>query len=188
MELIEAIKGRRSIRKFTDQELSRELVQELLDTAVWAPSASNVQPWGFVVIEDKAYLKEVSDQAKKEVLIRMNDVPQMEQYRSNLENPDFNIFYNAPALIVIYGKADHFHTDHDCAMVAQTLLLSAWEKGLGGCWIGFAQGICGSAEFMEKHKVPAGYKMVAPLIIGYPAYKPSQPVPRKEYPLFDWKE
>ena len=52
MELMDAIKSRRSIRRYKNQPVSEHVIKELLDAAVWAPSASNVQPWGFVVIQD----------------------------------------------------------------------------------------------------------------------------------------
>lgn len=186
MELLEVIKSRRSIRKFKEEPISREVITELIDTAVWAPSASNGQPWGFVVIEDREYLQELSSQAIKDLLARMEHQPQLEHYRAMLSKPGFNIFYNAPALIIIYGKKESVWTKNDCSMVAQNLMLTAWEKGLGTCWIGFAHYICDTPEFKEKHKIDPSYELMAPLILGHPASFPTGVVPRKEYPIFDW--
>lgn len=186
MELIEAIKARRSTRRFKDQAVSKETIQELLDIAIWAPTASNVQPWGFVVIEDQEKMLEISNKSKAFNLELMKEHSRMEQYRKSMENPNFNIFYNAPALILIYGKKDHPYTVHDCSMAAQNLMLAAWEKGLGTCWIGFAQGVCDSAEFKKQYEIPEDYALVAPIIVGYREQESPKPIPRREYPIFNW--
>lgn len=186
MELIEAIKGRRSTRRFKDQDVTPEIIQELLDLATWAPSASNVQPWGFVVIQDQKSLNELSDQSKAFNLELMKEHPRMEQYRVSMENPKFDIFYSAPALILIYGLKEHPYTPNDCSMVAQNFMLAAWEKGLGTCWIGFAHGVCSSSEFKKTHNVPEEYKLVAPIIIGYRELEAPKPIPRKKFPVFNW--
>jgi nitroreductase len=186
MELLKAIKERRSTRRFKDQEVTQETIQELLNLAIWAPTASNVQPWGFVVIQDRAKMKEFSAQAKTILLEHMKDQPSLALYRASLENPNFHIFYNAPVLILIYGKRDHAYTPHDCSMAAQNLMLAAWEKGLGTCWIGFAQGLCDSSQFKESYNIPSDFSLVAPIILGYREQESSKPIPRREYPIFNW--
>lgn len=131
MDLLDAIHQRRSIRKFTKQTVDKGLIQELIDASVWAPSASNGQPWGFVIIQDQAYLRELSDKAKAGILEKLDVLPALEQYRGSMENKAFNIFYNAPALVILYGKKDNSHTDHDCSLAAQNFMLAARDKELG---------------------------------------------------------
>ncbi len=186
LELLEAIQQRRSIRKFTEQTVDKGLVQELIDVSVWAPSASNEQPWGFVIVQDQVYLNELSTAAKSGILEKINVLPALEQYRSTMENQAFNIFYNAPALVIFYGKKDDPHTDHDCSMAAQNFMLAAREKELGTCWIGFAEAVCASDEFKTKHHIPEDYKLVAPIILGYPDHFPQNSISRKDYPVFSW--
>lgn len=186
LELLEAIKGRRSTRRFKEQEVSSETIQDLLNLAVWAPTASNVQPWGFLVIQNREIMKEISDQAKAILLDHMKDRPSLEQYRASMANPKFHIFYNAPALVLIYGKNDHPYTPNDCSMAAQNLMLAAWELGLGTCWIGFAQALCDSGEFKERFHIPGDFSLIAPIIIGYREQESPKPIPRREYPIFEW--
>ncbi len=188
MELVEAIKSRRSIRRFEDKPVPGEILRELIDTAVWAPSASNEQPWGFVVVEDREYMRALSEMAKSDLLSVMNQTPELGRYRTLMENPDFNIFHNAPVLVVIYGRRDRGLSRYDCSIVAQNLMLLAWEEGLGTCWIGFAQKVCDSSEFREMHNVPEDYETVAPIVLGYPRFTSQKPVPRKEFPIFFWSE
>lgn len=186
MELIEAIKTRRSVRNFKEQSISREVLQELIETAIWCPSASNRQPWGFVVLTDRATMQQLSDQAKAKWLEQMDQLPQMQQYRAVMENPGFNIFHRAPALVIIYGKKDNIWSKNDCSMLAQNLMLLAWEKGIGTCWIGFAHQVCDSPEFRAQHNIGEEYELMAPIILGYPDPMPKSVVPRKEYPVFSW--
>lgn len=186
MELIESIKTRRSIRKYKEEPLDKEVIQELIQTAIWCPSASNIQPWGFVVIQDQEYMKQLSDQSKAIWLANIDNIPRMQQYRGMMENQDYNIFYNAPALVIIYGKKGNVWSKNDCSMLAQNLMLAAWEKGIGSCWIGFAHNVCDTPEFREKYKIADDYELMAPIILGYPETMPTGVVPRKEYPIFSW--
>ena len=61
--IIDVIKSRRSIRKYLDKPISREIVDKLIEAAKWAPSGMNEQPWGFIVAQDKALIKELSDRS-----------------------------------------------------------------------------------------------------------------------------
>ncbi|MEE9340124.1 MAG: nitroreductase family protein, partial [Thermoplasmata archaeon] len=81
MELAEAMRNRRSIRRFEEKEVPRELVEGILETARWAPSGNNVQPWRFIVVTDRqkiARLSEASNQrwiaASPMVIICLSDL------------------------------------------------------------------------------------------------------------------
>ena len=180
------IKSRRTCRNYADRELSREQLTELINDAVWVASGSNNQPWRFVVITDKAKLKAYSDQAKQCWLDNLASTPYMQQYESFLNNPDYNIFYNAPALVIIYGDSKaHWHV-YDCSMVAHNIHLLAQEDGLGCCWIGFAHNILDNPAVKKELGVPENYELVAPLILGYPHKEPRQglnPNKRKEFEI-----
>ena len=99
-----------------------------------------------------------------------------------LRKPEFNIFYNAPALVIIYGDTSSHWRDYDCTMVAYNLMLLAEEDGLGSCWIGFAHRIFDMEEIKRELKVPEEYSLVAPIIVGHPAHTKQSPgIPRKPY-------
>lgn len=162
---------RTSCRNFSDTPLTRERLTALINDAVWVPSGSNNQPWRFVVITDRARLKAYSDAAKKMWRENLPDCPHMRQYETSIRDPEYNIFYNAPALVIVYGDgASHWHV-YDCSMVAHTIHLLAEEDGLGCCWIGFAHNVFADPEVKQELGVPAAYQLVAPLIIGHPARK-----------------
>jgi nitroreductase len=65
MELDNCIKSRRSVRAFADKPVPKEKIEAILEVAVWAPSATNEQPWRFIIIEDKSVIKLVSNETKK---------------------------------------------------------------------------------------------------------------------------
>ncbi len=174
MELAEAIRGRRSVRKYKSDPIPEKTVRELLELAAWAPSGMNTQPWLFEVVEGKEYLKNLSDRCRDFILERMEDIPALRNYRTMLSNPDYNIFYGAPVLVLIYANTNAFTYVNDCSMAAQNLMLSAWDRGIGSCWIGFARGFCDTPEFKDELKVPPGYELVAPVILGYPADPPAK--------------
>jgi len=139
MDIDEAISGRRSARGYTAQAVDDETIRRLIDAAVHAPSASNGQPWTFTVVRDQGLLDRISDDAKSHMLATLPAGPQSDRYRTQLSDANFQIFYHAPALILISGTAQGPWVVADCALAAENLMLAAYGVGLGTCWIGFAQ-------------------------------------------------
>src|SRR3990172_2128757 len=116
MDVMEAIYTRRSTRKFLPTPVERATLEELMRAATQAPSAMNSQPWAFGVIEGAEVLRAYSDRTK--ALILASGMPWIERYRGMFEDPDYSIFYGAPALVLICGKPSGVHAEGDCAMAA----------------------------------------------------------------------
>ena len=186
MDFWEVLTNRRSIRNFTDQPIEKELVEKLLWAATQAPSAMNSQPWAFAVIQDKALLKQYSDQAKTYLLSVLDDYPPLIRYQAALSNPDFNIFYGASTLLIILARSTGPHPNEDCCLAAQSTLLAAHALGLGTCWIGFATPLLNQPKVKEELDIPADYSVVAPLIVGYPQGN-LPPSPRNQPEVLFWK-
>lgn len=168
MDIFEAIKGRRSVRSYQDRPVPGDVVQELLECAIFAPNGSNNQPWQFGLVEDKELLKTWSGQAKAHLRALLPQLPGMQRYKALMENESFNIFYDAPLLVLIYGDSNVATHVNDCSMAALNLMLGAFGKGLGSCWIGFFTGLGNTPEFMASLGVPENYRLVAPIVLGYP--------------------
>jgi nitroreductase len=173
MDLKQAIYTRRSIRKYKNEPVSKEMIAKLLEAATLAPSASNSQPWSFVVIQDSELLKTCSDRAKSFCLKRMQAQPDPHNYRALLSNPDFNIFYDAGTLVIIYGNKQTTAYG-DCCLAAQNLMLAAHAAGLGTCWIGFSSALFDDPDFKAELGIPRDLTAVAPIIVGYPEFTPSE--------------
>ena len=118
MELKEALLKRRSIRKFTDEIVSDEMIEELLHAGMSGPSACNRQPWEFFVVTNE------------ELLVKMRRTSRF----TNME---------AKLAIVVCGNLDKALPDsmkdywiHDCSAATQNILLRATDLGLGAVWCG----------------------------------------------------
>jgi nitroreductase len=189
--IMDVIHQRRSVRAYAEKQPGESLVRELLDAAVHAPTAMHLEPWAFAVIQDKAVLKRYSERAKS--ILRApggavgwgsagrapHDHPAM------LDDPAFNIFYDAGTLIVICRRQGGPFADADCWLAAENLMLAAAAKGLGSCCIGFAVSVLNTAEVKRELHIPAEGAAVAPIILGY-ARGSVPEVPRKAPEILAW--
>ncbi len=177
MDLLEAIRKRRSVREYTGEPVDDAVLRELIEAAVQAPSAINQQPWTFVVIKDSDRLAQISRKAKSHLLKASISEP-AHPFREMLNDPDFDIFYHAPALVVIAAADPTDWAVEDCALAAENLMLAAYAMDLGTCWIGFAQNWLATPEGKAELGIPATYAPIAPIVVGHPR-RPPPPVPRK---------
>ena len=184
MDLNEAITGRRSVRDYTAQAVDAPTIGRLIDAAVHAPNAVNQQPWTFTVVRDQSVLDRISRDAKSHMLATMVGNPHADHFRSHLSDPNFQIFYHAPVLVLISASAEGPWIVEDCALAAENLMLAAYAAGLGTCWIGFAQSFLNTSEGKTMLGLPAAWVPVAPIIVGHPKAAPP-PVPR-EAPKIRW--
>lgn len=117
VDAIEAILTRRSIRRYTPQQVSEETVRQLLQAAMSAPSAGNQQPWQFVVITERRLLDEI---------------PRFHPFAAMLKE--------ASVAIMVCGdlrlEKNKGYWVQDCSAATQNLLLAAHAKGLGAVWLG----------------------------------------------------
>lgn len=114
MEFKDVLAARHSVRKFTDKEIERPILDEIIDDALLAPSSKNTKSSGFMIVEDRSTLEEMS---------------KMRDYGAGL-------LKGAAAAIVVLG--DTSKTDlwvENASISATYLLLSAVDKGLGACWV-----------------------------------------------------
>ena len=114
-KLLEFIKTRRSIRSYERTEIPEEVLEMILEAGRWTPSASNRQPWEFIVIKDKDILKDIATNA---------------MYG--------NFVKRAPIAVAIVGKKEISPNWYviDTSLVSMNMMLMAWSLGIGTCWIG----------------------------------------------------
>jgi nitroreductase len=111
MDALEALKTRRSVRKYADKPIPKNILEEIVDCARLAATAINIQPWEFVVVTDKAKLKEIA------------------------EATDHGRFIaDAGACVVILSKETKYYLE-DCSAATQNVLVAARALGLGSCWV-----------------------------------------------------
>lgn len=183
MDIKEAIYSRRAVREFTAEPVDKAVLRQLIDAAIQAPSAVNQQPWLFSVVQDKSLLAHISTEAKA-YMRKTSVAAASHHFQSLLSDPSFDIFYHAPALIVISAEAEGPWVTEDCALAAENLMLTACAADLGTCWIGFAQSWLGTPDGKATLKLAATNVPVAPIIIGHPKTRAAQ-VPRNP-PKINW--
>ncbi len=181
MTFDEIIRNRRSVRKFTDTPMSMEIVNELIKQSTFAPNAGNEQPWKFIIVNNKLMIQKISNENKKNILARIGANPgdYAKKYQGMLKNESFNVFYNAPCLVMILGLSDLKNLFVDCALAAAYFMMAAVTRGLGTCWVNFGTEIHDQA-MKDELGIPDDYKIVAPIILGFPETIPA--IPKRKDP------
>jgi len=173
MELDACIKGRRSIRSYQQKPVPREMIDQILEAGVWAPTAMANEPWRFIIIENKDLIKYVSDETKK-FIANMN-YPAAQRIATAKED---TICYNAPVLILICTEKDDQHPRNeqisllDCVLATENMFLKAHELGLGTCYMGFVSALADNRTVMRKLGAPDNCRMMVPFVLGYPTEIP----------------
>jgi nitroreductase len=170
MSIFEAVLARRSVRRYKAREVGKDIIRVLLEAAVHAPTAIHQEPWGFVVIQDKKLLQDLSDRAKPLFMdeIHQHNVQNIGHMLDIFNKPDFNIFYNAGTLILICGRADAPYYIADSWLAAENLMLAACAMDLGTCVIGSAVPALNTLEIKNQLGIPDHFSVVAPITLGYP--------------------
>ena len=165
MEVFEAIKNRRSIRRFRKQEIEKEKIEKILEAATYAPSSGNLQNWEFILVKDENSKKEIAK-------ISLN--------QKFIEEADFLIIVcSNQEKISWYGeRGKKLYAIQNCAAAIQNMLLAAHSLGIGSCWVGAFDDLA-LIKFLNlpNHILPQ-----AILAFGYPAEKPKMPE------RIDWKK
>ncbi|MDQ5987460.1 MAG: Bifunctional F420 biosynthesis protein FbiB [Syntrophus sp. SKADARSKE-3] len=165
--------NRRAIREFQNRQVPLSVIDEIIQDTCLAPTASNGQPCKFVVIQNRKFMKRLSDESKKNFLSALAENPEspLKQYEATLRDETFNVFYNAPSLIYVTGPQKSPFLDVDCSLTVAYLMFSATTRGLGTCWIGLGAKIRDRQILLEMG-ITDDYRIVAPVIIGYPVSIP----------------
>ena len=165
MDLLKAVKERRSIRDFQKRKIPDETVDKLIEALIWAPSAGNLQARKFYFIKDEKTKKKIAAAALNQ-----------------------NFIAEAPLVIVgctdsrvsyKYGERGvHLYSIQDVALSIMGMMLVAHEKGLGSCWVGAFR----EDEVFKILNMPKNLRPVAIVPVGYPSKIPPPPprVSKKE--------
>lgn len=156
--VLEAIQKRKSIRSYLDKEIPQDVLLEVLEAARKAPSASNRQPWKFIIVQDK----ELKQQIMQASMLRNNLQPFIAEASVIIAGCATNISHIMPNGVYSYPV--------DLAIALDHISLQAADLGLGTCWIG--------AFDQEKVKkilhIPDNVKVVCLMTLGYPAKQVSE--------------
>jgi nitroreductase len=164
MALSDAVAKRRSIRTYKKQALTEGIVEKLLEAARQAPSAGNVQPWEFVVINAQKNKMDISVAAYGQKSLQEASVV-------------FVVCVDEKRALESYGvRGKTLYCIQDTAAAIQNIMLSACSLGLGTCWIGAFK----EDEVKKVINAPSHVRPVALIPVGYqnesPAARPRRPI------------
>lgn len=155
MNTLETINKRRSIRKFTDKEITDGQITALLKAAMLAPTGRNIQEWEFLVIKNKETLKKITT-----------------------VHPYAGMLAEADAAIIVCGNMEKEGAENfwvgDCGAATQNILLAATDMGLGSVWLGVQNSAERTEDIEKLFALPAHIKPFNIIALGYPAEEKAQ--------------
>ncbi|RKY31585.1 MAG: nitroreductase family protein [Candidatus Omnitrophota bacterium] len=154
MQTLQALKSRRSVRTYDKKPVEQHLIEELIDCARFAPTARNEQPWQFVVVTKRDTIQELAQLADHGRFIK-----------------------DSPCVIAVFCADTKYYLE-DGSAATQNILLAAEDLGLVACWVaGDKKPYC--EEVKKLLGVPANYKLVSLIPVGYPVTKTQVAVKKK---------
>ncbi len=150
--MIEAIKKRRSVRKYLNQDISEDQLKEILTAAMYAPSANAIYPWDLIVVRRSE---------TKELLSKTT--------------PWSAHAKDAAVVIVVVGNEEESPDwVEDCAIVAEHIWLAAAEQNLSSCWIQIRGNDNAEKDVKELLNIPQKYRVLCLMPIGAPTQEPEE--------------
>jgi nitroreductase len=161
MSLVDVILSRRSIRKYDDKDIPKDVLDKILEAGRQSPSAANRQPYQFVVVTESEIKKELSGLVS-------------------------GFLKNAPVVLVGCANTKALLTGKwaviDTTIALENMVLAAWSLGVGSCWIGAFN----EQKVKNALQIPEKWKVVALISLGYPAENPESRKKKEKSKLFSF--
>ncbi len=159
MSFLEVISSRRSVRRYEDKEIPKDVLDQIVEAGRQSHSAANKQPYRFVIVTDFEIKQKMSG-----------------MFSRFLKNAPLIIAGCANPKALLTGKWAKI----DTTIALENMVLAAWSLGIGSCWIGSFK----EQKIKELLKIPRDWKVVALVTFGYPAEKPKPRKKKKKNDLF----
>ena len=186
------LRSKRSIRQYKEKPIPRDMLEELINTARYAPTASNRQQVHWTVIEDPAMIQRLAAMVidfTKLMLPTLTDKLMVQRIKRIVvawERGEDRILRKAPNLILVHAPSDLPFAETDCATALAYLELYAYALGLGTCWAGyFTTAAKFHAPLMEVLAFPSGHQCYGAVMIGYPKYRYKR-IPQRNEATVSW--
>lgn len=161
-EVLKAIAGRRSIRQYRGEQIRDAELKAILEAGLQAPSGHDSQPWHFTVIQKRELIDEIS--AGSKMAMRKSGIDWIAKLG---EVEKYNIFYNAPTVVIVAARKDALSPVADVSAALQNMAIAAESLGIGSCWMGFVPFHFLDAENYGKIGIPEGYAVHYGMTLGY---------------------
>jgi len=210
MELMEAIRKRRSIRKFKEDKIPKEDIYEIIEAATLAPSAHNRQMWHFIAVSNEAILKKMGEAVVNEIE-EVSSWPELDEgMRIKVRGMKAysTFFVKAPLVFVVLVKPYHSMVDElsklkggskgeiefwhprleiqSVAAAVENMLLAAADKGYGACWMGGP--LIAASALKEILKIEDPWQLMALVPLGIPDQEARPKVTKKIEEVLEFRE
>jgi nitroreductase len=175
---LETILNRRSVRKFTKEQIKDEELQTILEAGKYAPSAMNQQSWHITAVQNKEVLQKINDAFKTAYANSGN-----KNFEDRAKTDHFSAFYDAPTYVMVFGDDKAIAPKHDGSLAMENMFLAAESLGIGSCWIHAVNFLFNSESGKTLKKelgIPESYSPVGSGAFGYKAAASPAAAPRKE--------
>lgn len=185
MDTREVLLTRRSIRRYKSDPIPESDLREILEAGLYAPSAINLQHWYFVAVQDPAAMEDVR-QIMSGVVEKFTPLLKQRFSRNpeqiGITNKFLSTLGGAPVCVLAFMLKPNY-PDRDGAMQSvsaaiENMLLAAWDKGIGSCWLSAPQRMGFGPVFQERF-APGKGEFVAAITLGYPDQEGKLP-PRRD--------
>ncbi|MCD6205890.1 MAG: nitroreductase family protein [Candidatus Marinimicrobia bacterium] len=156
MSFYELIKSRRSIRQFQPKPVPEDILKKCADAARLAPSAANLQPLEYILVNDPAQCERIFPLLRWAAYIQPKGNPKPGQHPT------------AYLIILINESLGNDWKFHDVGAAVENFILAAWSQGIGSCWLASVD----RDKLRVLYKIPEDYKIDSVLALGYPAEEP----------------
>lgn len=183
-ETIENLLSRRSIRKYTEESLSQEDLDLILECGLYAPSGRNHQLVRFIVVEKRSVLDDLVVIVRNE--FRDMAIVEGQYWNSTIErarnNPDYNFSFLAPLLIIVTAPVDWPNGMADSANALQNMHVAAASLGLGACWVNQLHWLTNNdvlRRYLRQYGIREEDEIYGSMVFGHPLLPLPSASPRK---------
>ena len=187
------LRSRRSIRRYKDQPVDQAELAMLIDMARYAPSGHNAQPVEWLVLGDKAALRNLSKivvEWMRWMLANMADIASsmhMDRTIARYENGYDVVLRDAPVVVVAHAHKENRVAPTACTIALTYLELGATAMGLGACWAGYFNAAATTFPPMKQALgLPHDHQAFGAMMVGYPKYR-YQRIPTRKEPQVIWR-
>lgn len=197
-EVLDAIRKRRSIRRFTDKPVDTPIIETLLEAGRLAPTAMGKQACHYLVITDPGTIAHLSKLCVDLVTFVMKNAWWTQLFLPIARNKEFRqkvlsrrggledpVYYGAPCIIALSAPKSSEHGLADCMVAAENIMLAARSLGLGTVLVGYGAAFARRKEGRELVKMPKEMGVHGVVCVGYPEAEPDG-VPERKENLLGW--
>ena len=179
-DVLNAIKGRRSVRAYKDTKVSKEDINTLVEAGMYGPCGISMKDRRFTAIINEDVVKKVNETLRQTFLhmeVNENTPPIMKQMKENAKKEDANFLYNAPALIIVSVNDDDDFGESNAAVSLENMMIAAISLDLETCWLNQLTRLndIPSIKSLKKElDIPDDHRIYGTLAVGYGAMTPGE--------------